>query len=191
MATRAEAMAATRERIVESAADAFSEAWYEDVTIRDVAAAAGVALQTVRNHFPTKDELFVAGAERITERIASVRWNVSPGDVDGALSTLLDDYDRSGDSIIRMLAVEERIPVMQPHLALGRRKHEEWVELAFAPLVVRLRGNARRRRIAQLVAITDVYTWKLLRRDRNFDRSQTIQTMREMILALEIGGGPA
>ncbi len=190
MGTRALAMAATRERIVDAAADAFSESWYEDVTVRAVAAAAGVALQTVQNHFPTKDDLFVAAAERITSRIASVRWNVQPGDLEGALSTLLDDYERTGDSIMRMLAVEPRVPIVQPHLALGRRKHEQWVELVFAPLLTDLRGAARRRRVAQLVVITDVYTWKLLRRDKGLDRKQTIEAMRELVLALGTGGGP-
>jgi AcrR family transcriptional regulator len=190
MDTRALAMAATRERIVDAAADAFSESWYEDVTVRAVAAAAGVALQTVQNHFPTKDDLFVAAAERITSRIASVRWNVEPGDVEGGLSTLLDDYERTGDSIMRMLAVEPRVPTVQPHVALGRRKHEEWVERVFAALLTNLRGVARRRRVAQLVVITDVYTWKLLRRDKGLGRKQTIEAMRELVLALDTGGGP-
>ena len=65
MTTRAAAAEATRERIVEVALEAFSTRWYDEVTLRGVARDAGVALQTVRNHFASKDELFRAAVERI------------------------------------------------------------------------------------------------------------------------------
>jgi AcrR family transcriptional regulator len=184
MSARAAAAEATRERIVETATAAFFDHWYEDVTIRGVARDAGVALQTVRNHFATKEELFVAAAERISESIETVRWGVEPGDIDGAVSTLMDDYERTGDSILRMLAVEERVPVVQPVVASGRRQHREWVALCFPSALKGLRGRARSRRVAQLMMATDVYCWKLLRRDQGLDREQTFAAMRELVLAL-------
>lgn len=184
MSARAASAAATRDRIVETATAAFFDHWYEDVTVRGIARDAGVALQTVRNHFATKEELFLAAAERISASIETVRWAVEPGDIDGALSTLMDDYERSGDSILRMLAVEERVPVVQPMVANGRRQHQEWVALVFPAALKGLRGRARSRRVAQLVAATDVYCWKLLRRDQGLDREQTLIAMRELILAL-------
>ena len=122
MSVRAAATEATRERIVEAAAAAFFDHWYEDVTIRGIAKDAGVALQTVRNHYATKEELFVAAAELISKSIDTVRWAVEPGDIDGALSTLMDDYERTGDSTMRMLAVEERVPVVQPQIATGAQE---------------------------------------------------------------------
>jgi hypothetical protein len=74
--------------------------------------------------------------------------------------------------------------VVQPVMARGRAGHQEWVESVFAAALVGLRGKARRRRIAQLVAVTDVYAWKLLRRDKGLDRDQTIAAIRELVLAL-------
>jgi hypothetical protein len=38
-----------------------------------------------------------------------------------------------------------------------------------------------------LVAITDVYTWKLLRRDLGLSRAETERTLSELIMALEGG----
>lgn len=184
MSARAAAVEATRERIIDAAAAAFSDRWYEDVTIRGIASDAGVALQTVRNHYPTKEELFAAAAERISEEIETVRWRAQPGDIDGALATLIADYERTGDSIIRMLAVEERVPVVQPHLAAGRAKHEQWVARVFPAALEGLRGRARSRRVAQLVLATDAYCWKLLRRDKGLDRAQTLTAMRELVVAL-------
>ena len=184
MSVRAAATEATRERIVEAAAAAFFDHWYEDVTIRGIAKDAGVALQTVRNHYATKEELFVAAAELISKSIDTVRWAVEPGDIDGALSTLMDDYERTGDSTMRMLAVEERVPVVQPQIATGRRKHQEWVKHVFPSALKGLRGSARSRRVAQLVVATDVYCWKLLRRDKGLSREQTRTAIRELVLAL-------
>ena len=184
MSTRAAAAEATRERIVVAAQDAFMNQWYDDVTVRGIAAAAGVALQTVLNHFPTKEELCAAANERLACSIESARFTVGPGDVAGAVKTLVADYERTGDSILRMLAVEERVPAVQPWIALGRRGHQDWVEQVFAAALEGLDGRRRVRRLAQLVVATDVYTWKLLRRDKGLSRTETITAMRELVLAL-------
>jgi AcrR family transcriptional regulator len=193
MSVRAAATEATRDRILEVAVEAFSTHWYDEVTVRGIARDAGVALQTVRNHFPTKEELFTAATERIGASIESVRFAVRPGDIDGAISTLVDDYERNGDANLRLLAVEARVPVVQPLMAQGRAGHEAWVEHVFAAALSGLRGKARSRRIAELVVVTDVYAWKLLRRDKKLDRNQTITAMRELVLALHDnlqGGSP-
>lgn len=192
MSTRAAAAEATRERILETACEAFNASWYDDVTMRGIAEGAGVALQTVVNHFGTKEELFAAAAERTAGNIHRVRWEVTPGDVDGAITVLVDDYERNGDAIMRMLAVEERVPVVRPVIELGRRGHQSWVEHVFAAALTGRRGEARARRLAQLVVATDVYTWKLLRRDKGLGREQTITAMRELVAALhDTDGGPA
>ncbi len=69
-------------------------------------------------------------------------------------------------------------------MQMGRAGHQAWVEQMFPAALAGLRGKARARRIAQLVAVTDVYSWKLLRRDKGLDRDQTITAMRELVAAL-------
>jgi AcrR family transcriptional regulator len=181
---RAAAYEATRERILAAAEEAFGAGWYDDVTLRDVAAAAGVALQTVVNHFGTKEELFAVVAERMGDRHAETRFSVAAGDVDGAIAMLVADYERTGDRTIRTLAVEEKVPIVRPMIARGRQGHEAWIEHVFGPALEGVTGAARRRRVAQLVVATDVYAWKLLRRDKGFGVRQTETAMRELVLAL-------
>lgn len=189
MSVRAAAAEATRDRIVAAAQDAFMSQWYDDVTVRGIAASAGVALQTVLNHFPSKEALCAAANERLAGSIESARFSVEPGDVVGAITTLVDDYERTGDSSLRMLAVEDRVPAVQPWIALGRQGHERWCEQVFASALDGLTGRRRVRRLAQLVVATDVYTWKLLRRDKGLSRSETITAMRELIDALHQRNG--
>jgi hypothetical protein len=75
------------------------------------------------------------------------------------------DYEVSGDMVLRLLAQEGRYPAMTTLLDIGRRRHREWVETACAAALAARPAEARRRLLDQLVVATDVYTWKLLRRD--------------------------
>jgi hypothetical protein len=72
-----------------------------------------------------------------------------------------------------MLAQEERIPALRPLAARGRAEHREWVARMFAP------GD----RLDVAVVATDVYTWKLLRRDRGLSRRATAAAMRALLSA--------
>jgi AcrR family transcriptional regulator len=58
---RARKKAQTRAEIRQAAQELFAEHGFDTVTIADIAATADVAVQTVFNHFPTKEELFFDG----------------------------------------------------------------------------------------------------------------------------------
>jgi AcrR family transcriptional regulator len=57
---RAQKKAHTRDLVRAVAQSLFAERGFDGVTIADVARAADVAVQTVFNHFPTKEDLFFA-----------------------------------------------------------------------------------------------------------------------------------
>jgi len=174
MELRAAAAEATRERILQAAADAFLEQWYDDVTIASVAKRAGVSGQTVINHFGGKELLAAAAYDRISEGMVSKRYAPAAGDIPALVEALADDYETTGDAVIRTLALEEKVPSLQPLLALGRRSHREWVEAMFgAPELT-----------PELVVATDVYTWKLLRRDQGASRAVTEQRMERLVRAV-------
>jgi AcrR family transcriptional regulator len=189
MSARAVGVEATRERILEAAREAFMTFWYDDVTLRSVASEAEVALQTVVNHFGTKEALYAATVERIDESIRAVRGTAEPGDIAGAVETLVADYEETGDFTLRLLAIENRVPAVKPGLEVGRRAHEGWVEHVFAGALAGLRGATRKRRLAQLVVATDVFTWKLLRRDKRLSPEETIVAIRELVEALHNQSG--
>ena len=174
MELRAAAAEATHDRILSAAADAFIEQWYDDVTIASVAKRAGVSGQTVANHFGSKEQLFTAVHQRIGGEIVGRRYRPEPGDVRGAVEALVEDYELTGDGVVRFLALEEKVPSLAPALAEGRRGHREWVEAMFqAPELV-----------PELVVATDVYTWKLLRRDQGLSRDETVASILKIVEAL-------
>jgi AcrR family transcriptional regulator len=174
MDLRAAAADATRERILAAAGDAFLERWYDDVTLAEIAERAGVSGQTVINHFGGKEQLAAAAHQRIGERIESLRYTPEPGDTPALVEALVEDYETTGDAIIRLLALEEKVPSLRPLLARGRDSHRRWVQEMFrAPDLV-----------AELVVATDVYTWKLLRRDQGLSRDETVAAMLRIVQAL-------
>src|ERR1700735_2757639 len=96
-------------------------------------------------------------------RVRDERMRAPVGDVTGAVRNLVQHYEDRGDMVLRWLAEEDRNPFMHEIVDRGRGIHHEWVAQTFAPQLERATID-QRRRLAQLVAITDVYVWKLLRR---------------------------
>ena len=147
MELRAAAVEATRERILSAAADVFLERWYDDVTIAAIAERAGVSGQTVINHYGGKEELATAAYEHMSKQITLRRYTPEPGDVRGALEALVEDYEITGDAVIRMLALEEKVPTLAPLLAHGRAGHRGWVEEMFLRPGARARAGGGHRRL--------------------------------------------
>jgi AcrR family transcriptional regulator len=185
MAARADAAQATAARLLDAAVTRFTDTAYEDVSLEEIAQAAGVTKRTLLRRYGSKDALFVAAMDRAAHEMMRARDAAPVGDVAGAVTNLVDHYERWGENRLRLLAQEDRIPVVAENVQGGRRYHWSWVEQKFAPLIGGLAGAARTRRIAALVAITDVYTWKLLRRDLGLSRTDTEQLLVELLSKLE------
>jgi AcrR family transcriptional regulator len=184
MRARAEAMAETRERILEAAESASEELQLDDITLAAVAQRAGVSVQTVLRHFGSREELFIGtvahmGLQMAGDRDVDPSWSAAR-----IVGVLVDHYERFGDRILWMLAQEERHPRVKMILDMGRVYHAEWCRQAFSPALEGLRGGRHERRVAQLVAATDIYTWKVLRKDRQLSRAQARLAIREMLEAL-------
>jgi AcrR family transcriptional regulator len=181
MIARAESAAATGERIIDAAVEAFWEEPGEQVSLDEVARRAGVTVQTVIRRFGGRDGLIAATVEREAERVERQRDQAPVGDVPGAVKVLIDHYEAMGDRVVRMLAEEVRDPALRPIAERGRILHREWCARVFASALEVRTGAERKRVLAQLVAICDVYTWKLLRRDAGLSRRQTELAIVELL----------
>lgn len=166
----------------------FTEHPYDDVSLEAIATRAGVTQRTLLRLFGTKEKLFVDAMMRTARRVMSERDAAPTGDVAGAVANVVASYENFGPNRLRLLAQADRIPIIAENVEGGRQYHWQWVEKTFVPQVKGLRGAARRRRVAALVAITDVYTWKLLRRDWRLSQADTEQVMVELISNLKGGG---
>ena len=160
--------------------DCVRDRWFDEVTLEEVARRAGVTVRTVLRRFGGKAGLVAGVLEYVTPDIRDQR-KVAPGDIDGAIDRVLALYEDIGDGVIRNLAQEPRHPALKPLIDGGRRGHREITAATFAPLLDKLNSKDRRRAIDALVIATDIYTWKLLRRDMSQSLSETKAVMRLLI----------
>ena len=180
MSARADGVSATRERIIRNAIELFLEHWYEDVTLAAIAKAAGVSHQTVLNHFESKEGVARAAAEVLAEERSDRRGRAKPGDIEGAVHVLVGDYEGMGDANVRWAATADRLDSLAELLDGARALHRGWIEHVFGAWLP-ADDPERRRAVNALFAATDVFTWKLLRRDLHLSRAETEHTVVELV----------
>lgn len=181
MRARAESAAATAERILTAARARLGREPYDVVTLEDVAADAGVTVQTVLRRFGSKERLVRAIAEAAQPGIFAQRDEAPSGDVEAAIANLVEHYEQAGDEVLHLLRQEHRVPAFAEITAAGRAFHARWVDRVFAPWLARRSGVDRSRLRAQLIAVCDVHTWYLLRRQAGLSRRATRQALRELV----------
>lgn len=99
---RSRAKSERRDLLLETATRLLRERGSAEITLEEIADAAGVARRTIYNHFPTKDALFSALAAPIAERLAGrIRaWSPDPRDALGSLSAFLwSIWSEYGDEV--------------------------------------------------------------------------------------------
>ena len=177
---RAEAAEATAERIVAAFSRRLETHWFDEIRLEDVAAEAEVSVPTIVRRFGGKEALLQAVHQRLGDEI-NARRAVEPGDVDGAIRVLAEDYEAAGDFVMRGLAQEDRYTGFKFACDMGRKYHRHWVGGVFAPALAKLSPADAQAALDRLVIATDVYIWKLMRRDMGRPLTAYRQTVRRLI----------
>jgi AcrR family transcriptional regulator len=183
MTARSAKAAETRNRIVETAAALYIERGLDNLTLDDVAERAETTVQTILRAFASKEQLMFAALERSAIAGAPVRAT-PPGNLAAGVSALFDLYENIGDYVIGQLADERRHPSLKASLEGGRSSHRAWVRIVFAPHLEHYRGSARTQLFNILLVTTDVYVWKLLRRDLALSRTAAESTLRKILASV-------
>lgn len=181
MTARAAKAQATREHIRASAMQLYLQRSIDEFTLEAVAARSGTTVQTVLRAFGSKDELIYAALEDMAA--GGVFLKPTPaGDIRAAVEAFFDIYESVGDLVMQRLNEERRRPALKATLDQGRENHRDGVQSVFAPQLEPLSGAARAELLTMLVTLTDVYVWKLLRRDMRLGRPAAETIVRKMII---------
>lgn len=178
MRARKETTAATRSAIVEATVDSFMAERSLAITLGTIAERAGVTVKTVLRHFGSREALIDEAFSRAVQEVLIERM-APPDDPEQALAVLIEHYERWGDPVLGMLAEEDDDPRARQMCDAGRTLHREWVEEVFGADLP-LEPTERSRLFDALVVATDVYSWKLLRRDRGL----TVDGVRDRMLLI-------
>ena len=139
-----------------------------------------MSVQTVLRQFGNRAGLIDATVAYAGASVAAER-TPPPDDVAAALALLVDHYEKRGDAVLLLLAQESTDPVVGSITDGGKAEHRQWVKQVFEPSSETLTDL--------LVVATDVYAWKLLRRDRGLSRTTTEKRIRMMVDALRNAAG--
>ena len=180
MRARAAAVEDTRRRILLAVRELGWESESMEIVLADVADRAEVTVRTILRHFGSRDGLFAAMLDFVSVEVARERG--VPGDVAGAVAAVVDEYEDRGDWLITMLGQEGTVADVRRMTDRGRAMHRAWVREVFAP--VPPAGRPVDEVVDLLVVATDVYTWKLLRRDRGLSRPEVERRIRALVDAV-------
>jgi AcrR family transcriptional regulator len=183
MTNRAEAAEATRQRILRSTFELVWEKLAVEVTLDDVAYRAGVSVKTLLRHFGSRDGLFKALEQFVMQEIQQERA-APPGDVEAAVHAIFTHYEQRGNGVLKMLGQELFDDAIRDGMDVGRRMHREQIVEVFAPQLTTRPAPQREALVDLLVVATDVYTWKLLRRDRGLDQATVEARVRQLIAGI-------
>lgn len=183
------ARASTAEQTGMRTLDAMMERYrrlsYDQIRLKDVAADAGVTEQTVIRRFGTKAALTVAMVERELGQIVKSRSLADTSDPARVIADLVRHYEVYGALILKVYAEAGMVEGLAPLVAAGRAYHLGWCDQTFTPHLDHRAGKATRaRRLAQVTAICDATTWRILREDAGLSSRQVTVALRELVTPL-------
>jgi len=185
MTVRADSAQRTGERITDAMLRRFAELPYDRIRLEDVAADAEVTVQTVIRRFDTKHGLLAATVEREFTRLATERAAAVGKGAQATLHSLVRYYEDHGALILKLYAEADQAPGVPELASRARGYHVSWCREAFSEaLDPGLDKRTRERRLAQVVAICDVTTWRILRFDGHLSAQQTKKALLELLLPL-------
>jgi AcrR family transcriptional regulator len=190
MNARSEAAARTGRAILSAAVALWREHAFEDLTLQAIADRAGVSVQTVIRRYGSKEGVIEACIEGDAAGIVAERDQAAAGDLGGALAVLLDHYERDGDAVLRTLDLEGRVEAARAMVRAGRASHRAWCARVFAPYLPSPEAEGYPSALDAFVVATDVYLWKLLRRDLGRSPSEAEAAMRRLIEGLSSQSTP-
>ncbi len=176
MSKRAETAAQTASDIFVATADLWRERSIADITLDVIAARANVSVRTIIRRYGSKEGLFEACIQNNAADMKSDREKAEVGNVESIIRYLLEDYEMHGDAVIRTLAMEDQLDIARRVLEAGRIYHREWCERMFSPFLPDKKDMSYERELMAFSAATELYLWKLLRRDlkHSLDETQSL-----------------
>ncbi|MBP9708239.1 MAG: TetR/AcrR family transcriptional regulator [Oligoflexales bacterium] len=190
MTSRAEAAEQTERNILAAAVELWRDQNIDDITLQMIAKRARVTVQTIIRRFGSKEGVIESVIKRDSTGIAAQRELAAPGDVDQALDDLLAHYERDGDAVLRTLSIEDRFPIAKTITEEGRRIHRAACARVFSPYLPKKKRANYAEYLDAFVVATDIFSWKLLRRDLGRSSMDTRRVMRRLIDGL-IANTPA
>ncbi len=143
-----------------------------------------MTVQTVIRRYGSKEGLIEAAIASGETGVRDDQDEVPAGDIKQVLDYILAHYEHDGDAVLRTLALEDKLPAAKRLAEHGRQVHRAWCASVFRPYLPTVDNETYSVRLDAFVAATDLYLWKLIRRDLGRTVEQTRQAISTLLYAL-------
>ena len=184
MTKRAEALEATRTRIVEATVAAHRELGIQATSWDEIASRAEVGVGTVYRHFRSLDELLPACGAVVTEALALPAADEIPGLLDGAgsvrerirriVTRIFAAYERGAPFIENIRRERTELPALEPWHQQIENTLDALSSEALRPI------NPDKHALDLTRALADLYTWKAFKQ-RGLSHQDTVETVTGLI----------
>ncbi len=183
MTARAASTAATLDRILDAARTLWAAQPIDQIRLEEIAERADVTVPTVVRRAGGKPAIFSALVKRELARLETQRTPFSSTSVDDIAAYFVDYYEQFGFLILKLYAEAPQVPGLPELAASARARHLESVREAFAGRLTDGPDSADRR-MAQIIAVLDATTWRILRAEAALSPEQTQVAILELISPL-------
>ena len=185
MGRRAETKAASTELILDAAERLFSREIYDKVSLHSIAHEAGMGIQTVLRHFPTKESLFLASMTRSLHKADTSRNYLPSQTLAESVLRLLSYYENHGTTIIHYLNQVVTNQAFAPVTKAGQEAHARWTHFLFSPHLS-LEKERDPIRQAQIEAILDIRVWELLKLRKRLSNEEISKAILGLLQPFEL-----
>ncbi len=130
----------SRERLIRTAGQIFAHQPYDSVSLVDIAMIAGVALHQVGDHFPDKQDLYLAQLSRSVEALVT---HTGPAQGDAVGPVVRSGLQSHLDFAEANPAIYKPLIEGGPGIEAEARALVRWVEDAFTSRILKLLGVTR------------------------------------------------
>lgn len=167
---------------------AFGRLWtkysLKEITLEMVANEAGVTTRTVLRKFGSKETLMAESLSTDPLEISEERNNAKIGDIDDILTILLSNYENIGEAAIRTIYLEPELEMAREIGIKGRAIHKAWCMKVFAPYLPDIKSPDYEIQLTSFIAATEIYLWKLMRKDLKLSKKKTFSVFKNMVEGL-------
>ncbi|MGB4838816.1 MAG: TetR/AcrR family transcriptional regulator [Saprospiraceae bacterium] len=157
-----------------------------DITLEMIAEHSGLTIRTLLRKFGTKENLFEACLAYDAAHVKKKRNMARKGDIGHIVSTLIENYEEMGDASIRTIFLEPDMEIARKIGQTGRETHRAWCAQVFEPFLPEQNANSYDMDLTTFITATEVYLWKLLRRDLGKSKEETIAIFTNLLRGLVI-----
>jgi AcrR family transcriptional regulator len=152
-----------------------------EITLDMIAEEANVTKRTILRKFGSKEGLMNESLSYDPAEISAERDQAKAGDIDDILNTLLSNYEHIGDAAIRTINLESELEIARRIGTKGRMQHYNWCKRVFAPFLPDSESPYFEIQLTSFIAVTEIYLWKLMRKDLKMSRKKTFSVFKNML----------